>query len=98
MASCSIQHENVADAFMAEALAFDRSVICPIVHNIKILSKDFSSISFCFVRRGANKATHALAHECGSNHGPCYWIEKAPVATMTECGLDRSRLVQVHVP
>ncbi|KAK8479940.1 hypothetical protein V6N12_030476 [Hibiscus sabdariffa] len=78
--------------------AVDRSVICPIVHNIKILSKDFSSISFCFVRRGANKATHALAHECGSNHGPCYWIEKAPVATMTECGLDRSRLVQVHVP
>ncbi|KAK9020495.1 hypothetical protein V6N11_010518 [Hibiscus sabdariffa] len=125
MASCSIQHENVADAFMAEALAcrqavwfakelgfsrviiegdsltvikklnsgaVDRSLICPIVHDIKVLSKDFSSISFCFVRRGANKAAHALAHECRSFSGPCYWVEEAPATTMVECELDHSRL------
>ncbi|KAK8478567.1 hypothetical protein V6N13_054235 [Hibiscus sabdariffa] len=101
MSSCSIQHENVADAFMAEALALikklnsgavDRSLICPIVHDIKVLSKDFSSISFCFVRRGSNKAAHALAHECRSFSGPCYWVEEAPAATMVECELDRSRL------
>ncbi|KAL4385770.1 hypothetical protein GQ457_15G007970 [Hibiscus cannabinus] len=125
MASCSIQHKNVADAFMAEALAcrqavwfakelgfsrviieglsltvikklnsdaVDRSLIYPIVHDIKALSRNFGSISFCFVRRGANKAAHALAHECCSFDGPCYWIEEAPVATMVECELDRSRL------
>ncbi|KAL4332661.1 hypothetical protein GQ457_07G043390 [Hibiscus cannabinus] len=125
MASCSIQHVNVADAFVAEALAcrqavrfakdlgfsrvviegdslivikklnsdaVDRSLICPIVHDIKVLSKDFNSISFCFVRRRANKAAHALARECRSFSGPCYWIEEAPTATMVECELDRSRL------
>ncbi|KAK8479771.1 hypothetical protein V6N11_052705 [Hibiscus sabdariffa] len=131
MAACSVQHENVANAFMAEALAcrqavlfarelgfsrviiegvsltvikklnsdaVDRSLICPIVHDIKILSLDFNNISFCFVRRGANKAAHALAHECRNNPGPCYWVEEAPVATTTKCELDRTRLEQVQVP
>ncbi|KAL4282031.1 hypothetical protein GQ457_03G028010 [Hibiscus cannabinus] len=131
MATCFVQHENVANAFMAEALAcrqailfarelgfsrviiegvsltvikklnldaVDRSLICSIVHDIKILSMDFNSISFCFVRRGANKTVHVLAHECRNNPGPCYWVEEASVATTTECELDRSRLEQVQVP
>ncbi|KAK8491137.1 hypothetical protein V6N12_047576 [Hibiscus sabdariffa] len=122
MASCSIQHEKVADAFMVEALAcrqavvfarelglsrmiiegdsltvikklnsdvVDRSLICPIVHDIKILSKDFSIISLCFVRRGANKAAHALSHEYQSNLGPCYLVEWRRSASLIVVGWNK---------
>ncbi|KAL4323773.1 hypothetical protein GQ457_11G032890 [Hibiscus cannabinus] len=50
----------------------DRSVIAPIVADIKELAKNFSTISFCFVRRKANKAVHALARECRSCQTPYY--------------------------
>ncbi|KAK9013150.1 hypothetical protein V6N11_041169 [Hibiscus sabdariffa] len=103
IASCSIQHENVADAFVAEALAcrqvvwfarelgFSRVIIEG--DSLTVIKKLNSNA----VDR-ANKAAHALAYECRRFPGPCYWVEEAPVATTAECELDRSRLEQVSVP
>ncbi|KAK8481715.1 hypothetical protein V6N13_018372 [Hibiscus sabdariffa] len=72
----------------------ERSTIYPIVHDIKVLSRDFSSISYCFARRGANNVAHVLAQEYRSNPGPCYWVEEAPAAATVASELDRRRLAQ----
>ncbi|KAK8578173.1 hypothetical protein V6N13_047029 [Hibiscus sabdariffa] len=75
---------NVADAFATEAYAF--------VHDIKVLSRDFRSISFSFALREANNAAHVLARECRSYPAPCYWIEEAPEAIIRASKLDQRRL------
>ncbi|KAK8631533.1 hypothetical protein V6N13_028316 [Hibiscus sabdariffa] len=75
----------------------DRSIICPIVHDIKFLSKDFSSISFCFARREANNIAHVLAWEFRSHPSPCYWLEDASATVMAASELDRRRLAQPQV-
>ncbi|KAK8545753.1 hypothetical protein V6N12_026575 [Hibiscus sabdariffa] len=61
----------------------DRSVIAPIIVDIKELAKNFSAISFRFVRREANKVVHALARECRSCQTPYYWLEEAPMEATT---------------
>ncbi|KAK8527528.1 hypothetical protein V6N12_054735 [Hibiscus sabdariffa] len=69
----------------------DRSSIYPIVRDIKFLTWSFTSIYFCFVRREANNATHALARECRNYLDPRYWMEQAPEAATMASELDRSR-------
>ncbi|KAL4377888.1 hypothetical protein GQ457_02G017680 [Hibiscus cannabinus] len=125
MAACASPHSNVADAFVAEAIAckqavqfakelrfsnvviegdsltvlkkiiscaLDRSILAPIVFDIKELSLDFHSIIFSFVRRDANNAAHVLARECRSIQTPCYWIEEEPVETTAASEVDRGFL------
>ncbi|KAK8487054.1 hypothetical protein V6N13_016276 [Hibiscus sabdariffa] len=75
----------------------DRSIICPIVHYIKFLSRDFSSVSFCFARRGANNTTHILTQEFRNHPSPCYWLEDASATVMAASELDRRRLAQPQV-
>ncbi|KAL4325014.1 hypothetical protein GQ457_11G023740 [Hibiscus cannabinus] len=72
--------------------ALDRSILAPIVFDIKELSLDFHSIIFSFVRRDANNAAHVLARECRSIQTPCYWIEEAPVETTAASEVDRGFL------
>ncbi|KAK9020488.1 hypothetical protein V6N11_010512 [Hibiscus sabdariffa] len=67
----------------------DRSPISPIVHDIKVLSRDFRSISFTFVRREINNTTHVLARECRSCPTPCYWLEETPEATTSASKMDQ---------
>ncbi|KAK8976633.1 hypothetical protein V6N11_057233 [Hibiscus sabdariffa] len=66
----------------------DRSVIAPIIADIKELAKNFGAISFRFVRREANKAVHVLARECRSCQTPCYWLEEAPMEATTAAEVD----------
>ncbi|KAK8501559.1 hypothetical protein V6N12_057890 [Hibiscus sabdariffa] len=66
----------------------DRSVIAPIIADIKELAKNFGAISFRFVRREANKAVHVLARECCSCQTPCYWLEEAPMEATTAAEVD----------
>ncbi|KAK8984388.1 hypothetical protein V6N11_029703 [Hibiscus sabdariffa] len=75
----------------------DRSSIYPIVRDIKFLTQSFTSISFCFVRREANNAAHALARECRNYLDPRYWMEQAPEAATMASELDRSRLPQSNI-
>ncbi|KAK8492111.1 hypothetical protein V6N12_018137 [Hibiscus sabdariffa] len=63
------------------ASSFDRSIISPIVYDIKDVARSFDSISFRFVRRDANNDAHVLAHECQSQQCPLYWIEEVPQYT-----------------
>ncbi|GMJ09472.1 hypothetical protein HRI_004616400 [Hibiscus trionum] len=62
--------------------AHDRSIISPIVQEIKELSKKFESIQFRFTYREANGVAHLLAKLGGDMPSPSYWIEEAPVAVM----------------
>ncbi|KAL4290639.1 hypothetical protein GQ457_14G002490 [Hibiscus cannabinus] len=70
----------------------DRSILAPIVFDIKELSLDFHSIIFSFVRRDANNAAHVLARECRSIQTPWYWIEEASVETTAASEVDRGFL------
>ncbi|KAL4273552.1 hypothetical protein GQ457_13G010920 [Hibiscus cannabinus] len=60
----------------------DRSIIYLIVRNIKILTRSFTNISFCFVRREANNVAH---------------MEEALEAASMAFELDRRRLSQPHI-
>ncbi|KAK8604840.1 hypothetical protein V6N13_082309 [Hibiscus sabdariffa] len=75
----------------------DRSIIAPIIVDIKKLAKKFKAISFYFVRREANKAVHALVRECRSCQVPCYWFEEAPMEASTAADSDRRLLFYAHV-
>ncbi|KAK9008855.1 hypothetical protein V6N11_080332 [Hibiscus sabdariffa] len=66
----------------------DKSIISPIVHDIKVLARDFDSISFRFVRRDANNAAHVLAREFRFQQDPLYWIEEAPQHTTIAVEMD----------
>ncbi|KAK5834623.1 hypothetical protein PVK06_010299 [Gossypium arboreum] len=41
----------------------NRSIIRPIIYNIRILERHFEEVSYCFVPRAVNRATHTLALE-----------------------------------
>ncbi|KAK9021246.1 hypothetical protein V6N11_011245 [Hibiscus sabdariffa] len=75
----------------------DRTIIYPIVCEIKILARSFTSISFCFVRREVNNAAHVLARECRGYLVPRYWMEEAPETTTVASELDRRRLPESHI-
>ncbi|KAA3472112.1 reverse transcriptase [Gossypium australe] len=56
----------------------DRSVIRPIIRNIRMLAKGFEQISFSFIPRKGNRVAHTLAAEGHRWPLPCYWVEEVP--------------------
>lgn len=55
----------------------DKSILSPIIADIKSLLKYFRSITFHHVRREANEAAHALAQFGSNSDEERVWIEKA---------------------
>ncbi|KAK8548039.1 hypothetical protein V6N12_060966 [Hibiscus sabdariffa] len=111
MAACSHPHSEVADAFIAKAIACeravsfaadlgfrsvqiegdslsvikkltsattDRSIISPIINDIRIQRNLFERITFSFVGRAGNAAAHELAKLGSQFSEPMYWIEEVP--------------------
>ncbi|KAK8988192.1 hypothetical protein V6N11_065788 [Hibiscus sabdariffa] len=70
--SVIIEGDSLTIIKKLNASSFDRSIISPIVYDIKDVARCFDSISFRFVRRDANNVAHVLAHECQSQQGPLY--------------------------
>ncbi|KAK8559023.1 hypothetical protein V6N13_098621 [Hibiscus sabdariffa] len=70
----------------------DKSIIAPIIHDIKKAVRDLESVSFCFARREANNAVHVLAREGRFEGIPMYWIEEAPMNVVLAAELDRRRM------
>ncbi|GMJ07053.1 hypothetical protein HRI_004374500 [Hibiscus trionum] len=60
----------------------DRSLIGPIIHDIKEESKGFDFIEFRFTHQEANGAAHLMARLGRNLDSPSYWIEEAPAAVM----------------
>ncbi|KAK9047296.1 hypothetical protein V6N11_053143 [Hibiscus sabdariffa] len=111
LAACTCPHREIADAFIAEAVAcekavsfaldlgfrsvqiegdslsvikklnstaMDKSIISPIIGDIKALSVNFVSVTFSFVGRRGNVVAHELARVGLQFPEPRYWIEEAP--------------------
>jgi ribonuclease HI len=53
------------------SLTVDRSSVGLIISGIKLLARDFSSVSFCHVKRVLNEAAHILAKSCASVNSSC---------------------------
>ncbi|KAK8675446.1 hypothetical protein V6N13_033512 [Hibiscus sabdariffa] len=70
----------------------DSSIIAPVIVDIKDLAKSFSSISFHFVRRGANKVAHTLARGSRLVQGPCFWTGSVPSEVAAAAEADRRDL------
>ncbi|KAK8614345.1 hypothetical protein V6N13_122705 [Hibiscus sabdariffa] len=68
--SVIIEGDSLTVIKKLNASSFDRSIISPIVYDIKDVVRSFDSISFRFVRRDANNAAHVLAYECQSPTRP----------------------------
>ncbi|KAK8595894.1 hypothetical protein V6N12_064401 [Hibiscus sabdariffa] len=56
----------------------DKSIIRPIISDIKSKLVFFEKITFSHVGRRGNEATHVLAQVYQHFQLPCYWIEDAP--------------------
>ncbi|KAK9024743.1 hypothetical protein V6N11_004899 [Hibiscus sabdariffa] len=74
----------------------DRSLIAPIISDIKELAVGFRDISFACVRREANKTAHSLAREYRSTSTPYCWIEEVPPGTATVADLEKRDLLPVQ--
>ncbi|KAK8575357.1 hypothetical protein V6N12_063032 [Hibiscus sabdariffa] len=70
----------------------DKSIIAPIIHDIKEAARNLESVSFCFARREANNSVHVLARDGRFNGAPMYWIEEAPMNVVLAAKLDRRRM------
>lgn len=57
---------------------FGRSEVAPILHQIKELSKAFTSLSISFSRRVPNGATHQCAKVASYDRKRCSWINMTP--------------------
>ncbi|KAK8521898.1 hypothetical protein V6N12_066472 [Hibiscus sabdariffa] len=75
----------------------DRSLIAPIISDIKELAVGFWDISFAWVRREANRTAHSLAREYRADSAPYYWIEEVPPRTAAAAELDKRDLLSVRV-
>ncbi|KAK8508865.1 hypothetical protein V6N12_034967 [Hibiscus sabdariffa] len=73
---------------LSSAMA-DKSVISPILLDIKALSKAFDIITFSFVSREGNKVAHELARARLQYSEPRYWIEEAPTTVERLAQRDR---------
>ncbi|KAK8575560.1 hypothetical protein V6N12_063231 [Hibiscus sabdariffa] len=65
----------------------DRSILNPIVQDIKALSRNFESIQFRFTYRESNGVAHLMAKGV-----PWFWIEEAPFAMMSLAEVKRRLL------
>ncbi|KAH1108206.1 hypothetical protein J1N35_011974 [Gossypium stocksii] len=68
----------------------DRSILNPISQNIRFLERYFDKVTYQFVPRDANKATHALAMDGRHRQTPCYWVEEAHFSVAVLVEMDRS--------
>ncbi|KAK9010599.1 hypothetical protein V6N11_043480 [Hibiscus sabdariffa] len=93
-----VPHRNVADAFMAEALACLQAVLFaielggPIVKDIRDAVKGLENAVFKFVHREGNNVAHALAREGRGFRLPRFWIEEAPPCATSAAALDWEKL------
>lgn len=55
-----------------------KSVLRPVIQNIKDYKGNFDRATFCFVRRKANVAAYVLASKGRRYQEPMYWVEEAP--------------------
>ncbi|MBA0808305.1 hypothetical protein Gohar_024056, partial [Gossypium harknessii] len=70
----------------------DRSVLSPVIQDIKDYVRCFEKITFRFFRRDANTAAHVLAGEGRRFSEPMYWVEEAPAAVVRIVAADWRRL------
>ncbi|XP_058179988.1 uncharacterized protein LOC131298523 [Rhododendron vialii] len=50
-----------------------------IIHDIRVLSRNFHCCSYSFVRRASNKVAHVLAGKGVNGSGSCLWTESSPL-------------------
>ncbi|KAK8713134.1 hypothetical protein V6N13_148359 [Hibiscus sabdariffa] len=74
-----------------QSASVDKSVISPIINDIRVLMDSFEEITFSFVNRAGNAAAHELARLGTHQTESRFWIEEAPasVEQIVEC--ERSR-------
>ncbi|KAK8655135.1 hypothetical protein V6N13_107725 [Hibiscus sabdariffa] len=70
----------------------DKSILNPIVQDIKDLCRSFVSIQFQFTYQESNGVAHLLAKEGRSLVSPSYWIEEAPLAVVSLAESERRQL------
>ncbi|KAK8626384.1 hypothetical protein V6N13_134032 [Hibiscus sabdariffa] len=74
------------------AMTSDSSLLGPIIHDIKEVSKGFESIVLCSVHREANNIAHTLVREGRGKCSSMFWIEVAPAGATTAAALDWKNL------
>lgn len=71
----------------------DKSIIGPIIGDIKVLIESFHQVTFGFVRRSANMAAHELASLGREYTDPRLWVEEAPLPVLQESTSDWERWI-----
>lgn len=71
----------------------DKSVLSPIISDIRGLVGSFEKITFDFVRRFANFITHALVTLGQAYDDPRFWVEEAPHSVEQASVVDWARWV-----
>ncbi|KAK8551365.1 hypothetical protein V6N12_040009 [Hibiscus sabdariffa] len=76
--SVQIEGDSLSVIKKINSTAMDKSIISPIIGDIKALSVNFVSVTFSFVGRRGNVVAHELAQVGLQFPEPRYWIEEAP--------------------
>ncbi|KAK8564987.1 hypothetical protein V6N12_058563 [Hibiscus sabdariffa] len=71
MAACTISHYHVADAFVAEALAYFQAIVFAKDLGFRRIIVE-ESVAFCFARCEANNVVYVLACDGRSDRAPRY--------------------------
>ncbi|KAK9008774.1 hypothetical protein V6N11_080252 [Hibiscus sabdariffa] len=76
--SVQIEGDSLSVIKKLNSTVADKSIISPILGDIKALSATFATITFSFVGRKGNAVAHELAQVGLQFPEPRYWIEEAP--------------------
>ncbi|KAK8713760.1 hypothetical protein V6N13_148970 [Hibiscus sabdariffa] len=87
--SVQIEGDSLSVIKKLSSAMTDKSVISPILVDIKALSKAFDIITFSFLSREGNAVAHELARAGLQYSEPRYWIEEAPATVERLAQRDR---------
>ncbi|KAK8673098.1 hypothetical protein V6N13_111454 [Hibiscus sabdariffa] len=89
--SVQVEGDSLTIIKKLQSASVDKSVISPIINDIRVLMGSFEEITFSFVNRAGNAAAHELARLGTHQTESRFWIEEAPasVEQIVEC--ERSR-------
>ncbi|KAL4334864.1 hypothetical protein GQ457_07G036340 [Hibiscus cannabinus] len=76
--SIQVEGDSLAVIKKLSSSSSDKSIIRPIISDIKSTLVLFEKITFSHVGRRGNEAAHVLAQAYSRFQLPCYWIEDAP--------------------
>lgn len=78
--SVLVETDSLTIVKRLNSLKEDRSVLSPIIKDIKAIKGLFENITFDFVRRSGNLVAHTLERMGRNFLTPQYWIEEAPLS------------------